>query len=397
MRLLQLTNKPPYPPDDGSSIAVYNMSCGLLNNGVDLTLLCINTKKHFKPDEEVDTVFKTKSKYQSVYQNTDVTALGAFLNLFSNQSYFVSRFYFKAFEKKLISILKEKQFDIIQLESIFLGDYIPLIRKYSKAKITIRTHNVEHLIWQRIITNENNFVKRSYMLLQNARLIKFEKRVLQNIDAIIPITAIDKDYFEKWGINKPFHVSPTGIQLENYHVNHLHEIPFSVFHFGSMDWMPNEEAVLWFLNTIWDKILQKVPQAKFYIIGRGITQKVSLVNKPNVVIVGKTETPDKVYHKYSLMIVPLLSGSGMRIKMIEGMAYGKPIVSTTIGAEGITVTSGKNCLLADTPNDFAEAVIEILKNYEKKDSLQRDARNFIEQNFENNTLVKQLIVFYQNI
>src|SRR6185437_12779413 len=89
MRLLQLTNKPPYPPNDGSSIAVYNMSCGLINNDVDLTLLCINTKKHFKADSEVDADFKNKSNYHAVYKDTDVTAFGAACNLVSNQSYFV--------------------------------------------------------------------------------------------------------------------------------------------------------------------------------------------------------------------------------------------------------------------------------------------------------------------
>ncbi len=397
MRLLQLTNKPPYPPDDGSSIAMYNMSCGLLNNGVDLTLLCINTKKHFKPDEKVDTEFKVKSKYQSVYQNTDVTALGALLNLFSSQSYFVSRFYFKVFEEKLISILKEKEFDIIQLESVFLGNYIPSIRKYSKAKITVRTHNAEHLIWQRIIANETNIIKRRYLLLQTARLKKFEKEVLQSIDAIIPITTIDKIYFENWGIRNSFYVSPTGIQLQQYKINHQEELPFSVFHFGSMDWMPNEEAVLWFVNNVWDKILQKIPQAKFYIIGRGISQKMASLNKSNIVVISKIETAEKVYHHYSLMVVPLLSGSGMRIKMIEGMAYGKAIVSTNIGAEGIAVTSNTNCLLADTPNEFAEAAIKILSDKEKKHSLQKEARNFIEQNFENNILMKQLVDFYKSL
>ena len=97
------------------------------------------------------------------------------------------------------------------------------------------------------------------------------------------------------------------------------------------------------------------------------------------------------------MVVPLLSGSGMRIKMIEGMAYAKPIVSTKIGAEGIEVTSSKNCLLADNADDFANAVIEVLSNNEKRKTLQNEARNFIEQHFENNTLVKQLVDFYKTL
>lgn len=397
MHLLQLTNKPPYPPNDGSSIAVYNMSCGLLNNNVDLTLLCINTKKHFKSDEEVDKDFKVKSNYQSVYQDTDVTLIGAILNLFSNKSYFVSRFYFKAFKEKLILLLTENTFDIIQLESIFLGEYIPIIRKYSKAKISIRTHNVEHLIWERVVANESHLIKRSYLLLQSKRLKNFEKMVLQNVDAIVPITEPDKIYFNNWGIHKPFHVSSTGIQLSQYNINHEEEIPFSVFHFGSMDWMPNEEAVLWFVNNVWEKVLKKTPQAKFYIIGRGVSKKILSLNKPNVVVVGKIENAQQVFHHYSIMIIPLLSGSGMRIKMIEGMAYGKPIVATSIGAEGIAVTNHKNCLLVDTNNDFANALVEILNNEEKKKSLQKEARYFIEQNYENNTIVKRLVDFYKSL
>jgi len=240
-------------------------------------------------------------------------------------------------------------------------------------------------------------VKKKYLSLQTKRLKKFEKNILQSVDAIVTITDIDKQYFKLWGITTPFHVSPTGIQLPQYQVNHTEELPNSVFHFGSMDWMPNEEAVLWFINNVWDKVLAKVPQAKFYVIGRGMGDKILSLSKPNVVVIGKIQNAEKVYHHYSVMVVPLLSGSGMRIKMIEGMAYGKPIVSTTIGAEGIAVVVNKTCLLADNATDFANDVIEILNNEAKKKSLQSEARNFIEQHFENTSLVKQLVNFYQTL
>ncbi|HWY38213.1 MAG TPA: glycosyltransferase family 4 protein [Bacteroidia bacterium] len=397
MRILQLSNKPPYPPDDGSSIAMCNMSLGFIANKVDLTLLTINTKKHFKPDSGVDEAFKKQSNYRSVYRNTDVTAQGALLNLFSGQSYMVSRFYFKEFEEKLIALLKEKDFDIVHLESIFMGNYIPVIRKHSKAGISIRTHNIEHLIWQRMIENERSWIKKKYLLLQNKRLKDFEYKTLQSADAIVPITAVDEAYFRNWGINKPYCSSPTGLVFSKYPVNNQNERPLSVFHFGSMDWLPNEEAVLWFVENVWEKVLQKVPQAKFYIIGRGMTAKVSLLQKPHVVVVGKTESAEKVYQDHAVMVVPLLSGSGMRIKMIEGMAYAKPIVSTSIGAEGIAVTSGKNCLLADTPDDFANAVVEILTSKEKKELLSKEARAFTEQFYDNTAIVKKLTDFYQTL
>ncbi len=397
MRILQLSNKPPYPPNDGSAIAVYNMGCGFIANGVELTLLTINTKKHFKPDELVEEHFKKQSHYTSVYRDTEVNAGGALLNLFSNKSYIASRFYFKQFEEKLISILKKNTFDIVQLESIFMGDYIPAIRAHSKAKISVRTHNIEHLIWQRILENEKSIFKKKYIALQNKRLKQFENKILQSVDTIVPITTVDEKYFRNWGINKPFFSSPTGLMLDKYNVNHTKEIPNSVFHFGSMDWMPNEEAVLWFLENVWDLALQKIPHAKFYVVGRDMSQNILALKKPNVIIVGKSESAELVYQSYSIMVIPLLSGSGMRIKMIEGMAYAKPIVSTRIGAEGIAVTAEKNCLIADNQVDFANALAALLSNDEKRKNIGVEARKFAEQYFTNTTLVKQLIDFYKTI
>jgi len=397
MRILQLTNKPPAPPTDGSSIAMFNMAMGFIKNGVDLSLLTINTKKHFKPDSEVEAGFKKQSNYRSVYRDTDVSLAGALINLFSNRSYFVSRFYFKEFEDALVSLLKEKEFDLVQLESIFMGDYIPVIRQHSKAKIVVRTHNIEHLIWSRMINNEKNPAKKSYLSLQNTRLKLFEYNILKAADAIVPITAVDQKYFESWGIQKPFFASPTGLLLDKYKVDHSSEMAQSVFHFGSMDWMPNEEAVLWFAQKVWPQVVKKVPLARFYIVGRGISAKVASLSVPGVVVVGKTELPEKVYHTYSIMVVPLLSGSGMRIKLIEGMAYGKPIVSTSIGAEGITVTHNKNCVLADSETDFANAVTELLENEAKRISLQKEARDFAEKNYDNTARVKELLDFYNTL
>ncbi|MBS1647014.1 MAG: glycosyltransferase [Bacteroidetes bacterium] len=397
MRILQITNKPPYPPNDGSSIAVYNMACGLLNNGVELTLLCINTKKHFKPDTEVETSFKEKSRYTSVYKNTDTSFLGALFNLFSSQSYFVSRFYFIEMEQKIQALLQEKNFDIIQLESIFLGNYIPVIKKYSQAKIVVRTHNVEHLIWERMIENTSGFLKKTYLRLQTKRLKKLELQVLNQVEAIVPITAIDAAYFQKWGIHKPCHVSPTGLQLQQYKRDEVEKIPFSIFHFGSMDWLPNEEAVLWFIHQVWDKVVQKIPNATFHIIGKGMSEKIKMLTKPGVVVVGQAAHAKNVYSRYTVMVVPLLSGSGMRIKMIEGMAYANAIVSTSVGAEGIAVTNKKNCLLADTPDAFADAVIQLLSEEPLRKQIQQEARIFVEQNFENTALIQKLYSFYQSL
>jgi len=127
-----------------------------------------------------------------VYRNADTSAIGAFLNLFTTQSYFVSRFFFKDYEIELINKLKSHHFDIIQIEGVFMCSYIPIIKKYSKAKIVLRSHNVEHQIWERHLLIEKNFLKKTYLTLQNNRLKTFEINAFNLVDAIVTITDEDK-------------------------------------------------------------------------------------------------------------------------------------------------------------------------------------------------------------
>lgn len=398
MRVLQLCNKAPYPPNDGSSIAIYNMGQGFISNGVELYVLTINTKKHFKKDSDVPQEYRTKANYQSVFENTDVSAFGALKNLFSGESYFVSRFYFSAFENKLIEKLKANTFDVIQLEGLFVATYIPVIKKYSKAKIVLRAHNIEYLIWERHLKNEPSLFKKMYLGLQTRRLKRFELKVLNEIDSIVTITDVDKSVFEKEGFKKPIYTCITGVDVEQYRKKTgTVRKPKTIFHFASMDWMPNIEAVEWFLSNCWKNVLKQVPDAKFVMAGRHMPQKLAKLKLPNVQVVESVKDSKVFYNEHEIMVVPLLSGSGLRIKLIEGLAYGKAIVSTSIGAEGINYTSGKNMLIADTATDFTQAVVELLRDDTKRQTLEQGALNFAEKECDNKKVVAGLVNFYKNV
>jgi glycosyltransferase involved in cell wall biosynthesis len=397
-RVLQISNKAPFPANDGSSIAIYNMAKGLIDNKVDLHLLTINTKKHFKADELVPKDFRKNSNYLSVYRNTNTGFFGAFLNLFSSGSYFVSRFYFKAFENKLIEILKKKSFDIVQLEGLFMGVYIKTIKKYSQAKIVLRAHNVEHQIWTRHIANESFSIKKIYLTLQNNRLKKFELKVLSEVDAVVPITDRDKKELIDLGFKKPIFTCITGVDVKSYRIPHeLNHRAKTIFYFGSMDWLPNQEAANWFLNNCWDKIHKAVPEAKFIIAGRGMPLEFFHISRPNVLIIENVENGQAFYQQHELMVVPLWSGSGLRIKIIEGMAYGKAIVSTSIGAEGIPFTDGKNIIIADTADGFSNAVINLLLNDFKKKELEKNASELALNEFDNFKVISRLNEFYKEL
>lgn len=373
------------------------MAKGLIANNVDLHLLTINTKKHFKPDHEVPEEFRKQSNYISVFKNTNTSLWGAFFNLFSTRSYFVSRFHFRKFEKKLIEILTNHQFDIIQLEGLFMGVYIDTIKRYSNAKIVLRAHNIEHYIWQRHISTERFNLKKIYLALQNKRLKKFEMSVLARTDAVVPITSTDEVELRKLGCTKPLFTCITGVDVKEYQTKlSVTEKQKTVFYFGSMDWLPNQVAATWFLNNCWMDIHKQVPDARLIIAGRGMPLTFFHITMPNVLIVENVENGKEFYQQHQVMIVPLKSGSGLRIKIIEGMAYGKAIVSTSIGAEGINYTHGKNIFIADNVKDFTARVIELLNDKEKRKETENNAAAFARDEFDNLHVVSKLVDFYKN-
>lgn len=397
MRVLLLCNKAPYPPNDGSSIAIYNMAKGLEENGVELHIFSINTKKHFKSDNDVKKGFPNKTNYRSVYLNTNPTFLGASLNLFSNQSYFVSRFFNPTVVRQLESKLQETDFQIIQLEGLFMATYIPVIRKLSKAKIVLRAHNIEYLIWDRYISKTNSWVHKIYLKIQTNRLRKFELKTFKAVDAIVPITNADAGIIKEFS-NSPIHTAITGVDFNNYNKSYSsHFDAFSVFHFGSMDWIPNQEAVDWFLENCWQIITNQVPNAKFIIAGRSIPKRFKQLASDRIIIRENVPDAADVYNHFNVMIVPVLSGSGMRIKIVEGMCYGKAIVSTSVGAEGINAKHGKDILLIDEPSEFANAVIRLLKNENERLVLEENAYSFARNHFDYLSVAGKLVAFYNQL
>jgi glycosyltransferase involved in cell wall biosynthesis len=394
LKILLLSNKAPFPPNDGSSIAVSNMAIGLRSNGAEVRLLSINTRKHFKEDSQVSEEIKNGLHYQSVFRNTDPGIAGALLNLFTPRSYFVSRFYFSGFRKALVSALRQKS-DIVQLEGVFMCSYIPLIRKHSAARIVLRAHNAEHRIWERHIPNETSFLKRMYLRLQARRLRTFERESVLQCDAVVPMTAQDAKVFQQLGYRGPLFPCISGVDLSEYdHYTEIQPRPHTVFYFGSMDWLPNQEAIEWFVNKCWARIRAGFPSARLVIGGRGMPLKFFRLATPEVSILENVENAKVFFRQYEIMIVPLLSGSGLRIKIIEGMASEKPIVSTSIGAEGTGCTHGVNILIADDPDEFADCVLKLLKDAELRTRIKREAREFANSEFDNRKLTNDLLEFY---
>jgi polysaccharide biosynthesis protein PslH len=397
MKILQLTNKPPYPDRDGGAIAVLSLTRGLARTGHEVTVLSMNTLKHHTDARQLPEDLRNLADFRFADVPAVISPLTAVSNLlFSKLPYNAVRFISGEYKKVLVNLLNEKSFDIVQLEGLYLCPYIPLIRQYSKARIAYRAHNIEHEIWARTAALSGG-LKKWYISNLAKRIKKFEMSWLNQYDLLVPITQRDGEILNRLGNMRPWLVSPTGIDtIAIADSNALTEYP-SIFHLGSLEWSPNQEGLLWFLTHCWPSLHARWPELKFYVAGRNAPGwLIKKLNLPGIVYEGEVADAYLFMKSKAVMVVPLLSGSGMRIKIIEGMALGKAIVSTSIGAEGLGVEDGKNIMIADHPEEFISAIETLLTNKDLYGSIGMGSQLFIDENFDNLALAGQLAQFYQN-
>ncbi len=398
MKILQLCKKFPFPLKDGESIAVTYLSRAMQNMGCEVSLLAMNTTKHYF---DLATLPKSFNHYHHIWTvevDNRINPLAAFANLFSTQSYHIQRFISNDYANKLIEILSENQFDVIQLETLYLTPYIDLIRQYSSAKIVLRSHNVEFEIWERLTANEPNALKKVYLNYLTKKLRNFELAQLPKLDAILAITERDLALYRSFDYENEGIVVPIGLEISAYQPDfNSFDQPLSISFIGSLDWQPNLEGLRWFLSETWQVLQAAFPNLEFHIAGRNTPDEIKNIGLKNVIVHGEVPDAQEFISKYSLMLVPLLSGGGMRAKILEGMALGKVVLSTSVGIEGIPVNNGDEAYIANTTEEFRAAIHYCYAQNGELKMMGQNARHFIEENYSNALMAEKTLQFYSEI
>lgn len=400
MKILQLCKKFPYPIKDGESLAIINLSQSLVKNDCELSLLAMNTFRHqVEPDLSAKKLAHY-SKISVIPVDNRIKPKEAFLNLFSADSYHIIRFVSKDYKDALIRLLREETFDLIQLETLYLTPYIATIRAHApSAVIALRAHNIEHEIWERIAYNTPNPLKKLYLSYLTRKLKNFELAQLGAFDILVAISERDRIQFLntpkakiKDSITTPIGVNPTIYEP----VFKSYQGALSLSFIGSLDWMPNIEGIKWFLEEIWPVIRKEFPELSLHIAGRNCPDWLKNADYHGVVIVGEVESAAVFINAHPIMVVPLLSGSGMRVKILEGMALGRTVITTTIGLEGIFAIDRQEVMVADDVSAFVSA-IKHLSIEQNALQIGQNARVFIQQNFDSEQIASDLKDAYDRL
>ncbi len=398
MKVFIISHKMPYPPKDGGSFVTLNFAKALADFGCDITILAMNTYKRRFDIDRIPDELKKKIKFFSVDVDTKIKTAPFILNLMQRESYHIWRYgTSKEFKEALIELLKNENWDIVQLEGLYLSPYVETIRRYSNAKIVMRAHNVEYEILERYAEYEKSFLKKIWLKNQAKRLKHYELERLRLYDAIISVTEKDAEILKVEDV--PTLVIPAGIEIENDEPDFSEtEFP-SLFYIGALDWFPNQQGLEWFFENVWNEVIKNMPGLKLYIAGRNPQMWKYLKGKrlKNVEIVGEVESSREFIKSKAIMIVPLLAGSGIRVKIIEAMSLGKAIISTSVGAEGIDYKNGENILISDTKGKFVEEILKCANDFGFCKRIGENAFKLVKERYEIEKLARKLLDFYSKL
>lgn len=386
MRILFLSQLLPYPLDSGVKFRTYYTLRQLaLQNEV--TLLCFirqdNTPEQIvhleKYCRHVYTVLMRRSKVRDAYYLAE--------SLITSRSFIIERDTVREMQRAVDNLLvtarqEGRPFDAIHCDQLWMAQYA--LRGKGIKKV-IDQHNAVYQIPKRMALQERNPLKRQFLMYESQKLARYEAKTCRVFDHILTVTEVDKRLLEQLipDNHPPITTLPICLDPSDVLQVQLVQNPQTIIHMGTMYWPPNVEGVLWFAREVFPLIQQQVPQVNFCVVGKNPPPQVrALGDMSGVHIIGYVQDPQTYLRESAVFIVPVHAGGGMRVKIIDGWLHGIPMVSTTIGAEGIDIRDGENILIADDAPEFASAVVRLIQDRSFAISLVANGRAWAEEKYD---------------
>ena len=297
--------------------------------------------------------------------------------------YGVAKYRSDAFRRTLDRLLQERRFDVVVCDFL-----VPIVNMPERLPCPgiLFTHNVEAEIWRRHAENAGNPLSRFLLAQQWKRMLRFERDALARFDLALAVSNADRETFQRLypdAMRRPAHVVQTGVDTTYFVPSETPARRAHLVFTGSMDWLPNEDGMQYFVREILPRIRQVEPDATLSIIGRAPTPAVRrLGEEQGIEVTGRVDDVRPHIAAGAVYVVPLRIGGGTRLKIFEAMSMAKAVVSTTVGAEGLPVTSGRDIVIADEPARFAQAVVHMIRDVDARRQIEAEARRIVVERYD---------------
>ncbi len=383
-KTLVLTPILPYPPDDGSRLRPYQI-IKALDKLADIELVSF-----YLPNEDINSA---KEFYKSYYKNLYFLEQKENKNLFAKFCVYHSN----RENKKLINkIIQENNYDLIIVEKIITLSYLGK-KVFKNYKVVIDSWGIDSEISRQLYKDEKNLFKKFILFIKYIRHFFCELCYLSKCKYFVAITDKQFNFYKKFFKRKKLFLIPNFVDTDYFKPNYENFEEKSIVFTGIMNFLPNIDAVMFFVNEVMPKLKEKT-NVKFYIVGKNPTKEVlMLYNNSDIVVTGEVKDIREYISKAEVVVVPLRIGSGLRNKVLHAMACGKTVVATREAVEGINVKDKENILIANTPQEFVEKILLVLNNKDLNLKIAKNARKFIEENFSEKVIEKKWINMYEEI
>ena len=400
-RILYFAPKECWPPSTGAQLRNFYLARELARGGERLTYLGFSDERARQADHKDTYQFGNRTPADEWCEELITVPLNSSYSpgklargLLGKTPLPVLNYTTPAMKQALAEVLERKEFDIVQLESVHLAEYLPIIRAAkSKPKIICDWHNVESELMQRYSEQASNAPRRFYAQVTAKRMADLEQRIMSHFDGHVTVSDRDRDQLKTWAPDVPIYVIENGVNVEYYSPKEGQDElrRFRIVFIGSMDYHANTEAVTRFAESIWPRIHEKFPDLVFTIVGRNPTPEVVALNeRPGIDVTGRVRDVRPYCREALASVVPLRIGGGSRLKILEAMAADLPIVSTNLGAEGIDARHGENILIADSDDDFTKALLLLCENETERAQLALAGRTLVESHYDWSVLAARL-------
>ncbi|MBN2286347.1 MAG: glycosyltransferase [Tissierellales bacterium] len=388
-KILFITNLMPFPLDNGGKIKTYNI-LKLLKPKYDIDLLFfVNSENEIKHLRELEKIgYHIDFELKSIILNKKPLkkALEILRSLCNGKPYIISKYYSKSFSKKVDHYIKHNDYKYIYIDHLQQFQYVPKIfLKTLRNKIILDQHNVEYILAKRYYHKLRNPLKKIIVFLEYLKLRSYEKWACRSVGLVLAITNHDKESLQLLcGSSIRINTSPIYIEAEDafrYKVNEDNSNKRILF-VGTMSWYPNEDGIIWFYHKIFSKLKTAHPDIRLDIVGSNPGNNVRMLGKDSfVTVTGYVDNITSYLERAMLSIVPIRIGGGIRIKILQLLSVGIPIVTTSLGCEGISLTPKKEALVADSERDFLIAINSLISNPMLRKELSLNSINLIREKY----------------
>jgi len=397
MNILFLSTENPFPPDHGHYIRTYNILKYIARHHNIYFLAFVKNEEDFKYVEPIRKICKSADVFINPY---DVSRykfyLSLMLNIFSPLPYIAQKYYQKNMKQKMKEVLKENKIDIVHFDMLHLSRYR---REIQNIPTTLTEHNVESLRILSLLKNSKNLIFKTFMYLQYIKLKRFEKRICPNFDICVTVSEYDLKALKAISPSAKFVVVPNGVDTSYFAPDGFSHVPDSLIWVGGMNSMYNKEAVDFFVNEIFPLIEKEIPNVKFTVIGKSPTKKLLHLSKinGNVKAIGYVDDVRPYINSAAVYVASIKSGGGTKLKVLNALSMAKPVVTTSVGAEGIEVNDNEHLLIADDPELFAKKTVELLRNPEVAGKLGENGRNLMIEKYDWGIIGKKMNKVYDEL